>query len=98
MGNTYLITWNPNKWDFEGGFSSFLQSVSNGEKYVEPWTVCNSNIHKGDALYLMKLGSEPRGIIAKGFHWMMFILKSIGILILLKQAFLPNMLVFSLLR
>lgn len=66
MSNAFLITWNPKKWDFEGGFSSFLQRVTNGEKPVEPWTVCSSSIQKGDVLYLMKLGGEPRGIIAKG--------------------------------
>ena len=67
MGNAYLITWNPKKWDFEGGYESFLKTIQSGQSYVEPWTVCSASINKGDVMYLMKLGGEPRGIIAKGF-------------------------------
>jgi hypothetical protein len=66
MRNTYLLTWNPSKWNFEGGYFSFLQQVKNGKKPVIEWTVNSSSIQKGDELYLMRLGEEPRGIIAKG--------------------------------
>ena len=66
MSNTYLITWNPSKWDFEGGFYSFLQQVENGNKPTIEWTVNSSSIKKDDEVYLMRLGEEPRGIIAKG--------------------------------
>ena len=34
MSNAYLLTWNPNKWNFEGGFFSFLQQVENGENPI----------------------------------------------------------------
>ena len=66
MSASYLITWNPNKWNFEGGYSSFLNRIRNGEKPVEEWSVVNSSIQKGDTLYLMRLGVSPRGIVAKG--------------------------------
>ncbi len=66
MSNAYLLTWNPNKWNFEGGFYSFLQQVENGENPIIEWSVVSSSIQKGDELYLMRLGEEPRGIIAKG--------------------------------
>lgn len=66
MSKAYLITWNPKKWDFEGGYKSFLNVMKSGRCHIEPWTVCSSSIEKGDVLYLMRLGGEPRGIIAKG--------------------------------
>ena len=66
MSNTYLLTWNPGKWDFEGGYKTFLQSVKSGENPIIEWRAANSSIEKGDTLYLMRLGEEPRGIILKG--------------------------------
>ena len=66
MSNTYLLTWNPSKWDFEGGYRTFLQSVKNGDNPIIEWRAANSSIVKGDILYLMRLGEEPRGIILKG--------------------------------
>lgn len=66
MSNTYLLTWNPSKWDFEGGYNTFLQSVNNGENPTIEWRAANSSIKKGDTLFLMKLGEPPRGIILKG--------------------------------
>ena len=66
MSNTYLLTWNPSKWDFEGGYNTFLQSVKSGISPIIEWRASNSSIQKGDVLYLMRLGEEPRGIILKG--------------------------------
>ena len=66
MSNTYLLTWNPDKWDFEGGYHSFLKQVNAGEKPVLEWRAANSSIQKGDVMYLMRLGAKPRGIILKG--------------------------------
>ena len=65
MSNTYLLTWNPDKWDFEGGYHSFLKQVNAGEKPVLEWRAANSSIQKGDVMYLMRLGAKPRGIILK---------------------------------
>ncbi len=64
--HTYLLTWNPNKWDFEGGYKTFLKSVNSGENPIIEWRATNESIEKGDALFLMRLGEEPRGIILKG--------------------------------
>ena len=62
----YLLTWNPNKWDFEGGYNTFLQRVKSGENPIIEWRAANTSIRKGDILFLMRLGEEPRGIILKG--------------------------------
>lgn len=66
MGNTYLLTWNPGKWDFEGGYYTFLQRVKNGENPIIEWRAANTSIRKGDTLFLMRLGEAPRGILLKG--------------------------------
>lgn len=66
MSNTYLLTWNPDKWDFDGGYNTFLQSINVGQRPIEEWRAVNKSIQKGDVLYVMKLGKEPRGIILKG--------------------------------
>ena len=66
MSNTYLLTWNPGKWDFEGGYNTFFQREINGENPVREWRAANSSIKRGDTLFLMRLGKEPRGIILKG--------------------------------
>ncbi|MBR2553563.1 MAG: HNH endonuclease [Aeriscardovia sp.] len=64
---TYLITWNPNKWDrWPGGYTSIVNKVNSGECYTISWTFSNSRVKPGDVCYLMRLGTEPRGIIAKG--------------------------------
>ena len=66
MSNTYLLTWNPSKWDFEGGYYTFYQRVVNGENPIIEWRAANSSIKQGDTLFLMRLGEAPRGIIFKG--------------------------------
>lgn len=66
MSNAYLLTWNPGKWDFEGGYYTFYQSVVNGENPIIEWRAANSSIKQGDTLFLMRLGEAPRGIILKG--------------------------------
>ena len=66
MSKAYLITWNPKKWDFKEGFDAFCHRVQAGGEYVMDWAAINSAIQEGDELYLMKLGDNPRGIVAKG--------------------------------
>lgn len=56
---TYLLTWNPNNFS-EGGDSG----VTSGE--VTRWS-CHSQQPKiGDRVYLIRLGVEPKGIVASG--------------------------------
>jgi hypothetical protein len=59
MTKSYLLTWNPNKFN-EGGDSGVKVGV------VTRWS-CHSQKPKiGDRVYLIRLGSEPKGIIASG--------------------------------
>jgi 5-methylcytosine-specific restriction enzyme A len=63
---TFLLTWNPQKWPWEDlqesidevarrGFSEFTWSCGNSKRIV-----------KGDRVFLLRQGVEPRGIVASG--------------------------------
>ncbi len=65
--NAYLLTWNPNKWSWNRDYSEMVRNVSCDNRLIEPWTTNSTKIHKGDIVYLMRLGVEPKGIIAKGY-------------------------------
>ncbi|MBI5696009.1 MAG: HNH endonuclease [Nitrospirae bacterium] len=60
MPNTFLLTWNPDKFsmtpeDWEG-----LLDESWG------WSCYTKQIRKGDRIFVARVGSEPRGIFASG--------------------------------
>ena len=63
---TYLLTWNPNKWDWD----NLEDEISNHKEkgYSDSrWSCRNKSIKKGDRVFLIRLGEEPKGIIASGF-------------------------------
>jgi len=65
--NTYLFAWNPNEWDWV----DLQESIDhlNNTGYVERrWSCGNSKrIKKGDRIFLIRLGKEPKGIIGSGY-------------------------------
>lgn len=65
--NTFLFAWNPNRWDWV----DLEESVDHLETvgYVERrWSCGNSkSIKKGDRVFLIRLGEEPRGIMGSGY-------------------------------
>lgn len=65
--NTYLFTWNPNKWDWTDLQESIERLETVG--YVERrWSCGNSkSIKKGDRVFLIRLGEEPKGIMGSGY-------------------------------
>jgi 5-methylcytosine-specific restriction enzyme A len=64
---TYLFTWNPARWPWTYLQKSIAEVEDNG--YCrEPWSCgVTKKIAKDDRAFLIKLGSEPRGIIASGW-------------------------------
>ena len=68
--NSYLLTWNENKWKFEYDnltADSFIKNIKQGN-YKYAWsTGVNKSIRKGDRVYLMRVGSYPKGIFATGY-------------------------------
>ncbi len=76
---TYLLTWNPNKWDWDDRKEDIQRQREKG--YVDGRWSCGTNkrIRKGDRIFLLRQGREPRGLVASGtalggvvedFHWM----------------------------
>ena len=65
--NTFLFAWNPNEWDWVDLQPSIDQLNNVG--YVEiRWSCGNSKrIKKGDRIFLIRLGKEPKGIIGSGY-------------------------------
>ncbi len=63
---TYLFTWNPARWDWSYLQDSIAEVKKNGS-CTERWgCVTTKKIKPGDRAFLMKLGEEPRGLIASG--------------------------------
>jgi len=65
--NTFLFAWNPNRWDWMDLQASIDQLENMG--YVERrWSCGNSkSIKRGDRVFLIRLGEEPRGIMGSGY-------------------------------
>jgi 5-methylcytosine-specific restriction protein A len=66
--NTYLFTWNPKQWQWEDLGLRANENAS-GKIISERWS-CHANskrIKMGDRAFLIRLGEEPKGIIASGW-------------------------------
>lgn len=64
--NTYLLAWNPRRWDWEDLAEQALQTAK-GESVTGTWTCASKRINPGDRLFLIRLGQEPRGVMASGW-------------------------------
>jgi hypothetical protein len=65
--STYLLTWNPNRWTWDTLARDARRSTE-GDVVKERWSSGNTKrIAPGDRLFLMRLGMEPRGIVASGW-------------------------------
>jgi len=65
--NTFLFAWNPQRWDW-AGLQDTIEHLENVGYVVRRWSCGNSkNIKKGDRVFLVKLGEEPRGIMGSGY-------------------------------
>ncbi len=63
---TYLLAWNPKRWQWED-LARMSQQVKNGNFMSIRWSCGRSKrIKKGDRVFLIRLGEEPRGVFASG--------------------------------
>ena len=64
---TFLLTWNPNQWPWDDLHDSIARVATLG--YADyRWSCGNRrDIDFGDRIFLIRLGSDPRGIVASGF-------------------------------
>lgn len=64
---TYLFAWNPLKWNWTTLEKTIHQVRQTGGS-IEKWTVAShKKIQPGDRAFLMRLGEEPKGVMAAGF-------------------------------
>ncbi|MDY0081955.1 MAG: HNH endonuclease [Ignavibacteriaceae bacterium] len=65
--DAYLFVWNPKLWNWET-LEDNIEQVEKTGKTKERWSCGNTkSIQAGDRIFLVKLGTEPKGIIAAGF-------------------------------
>jgi len=63
---TYLLTWNPKRWQWEN-LEECVRAIEKRGYYKDSWSCgVTKKIRPGDRVFLIKLGAEPRGIVASG--------------------------------
>src|SRR5262249_38819312 len=64
---TFLLTWNPARWPWSN-LAEASQQTADDTPYASRWSTGNTKkIARGDRVFLLKQGEEPRGIIAAGW-------------------------------
>jgi len=64
---TYLLVWNPKKWQWTYIRES-IESIAKNGFWSDRWSSgVNKSIKPNDRLFLMKVGSPPKGIVASGW-------------------------------
>jgi 5-methylcytosine-specific restriction enzyme A len=77
---TYLLTWNPEKWDWsEPSLDEEISKLKIQGHLTDRWSCGNTRkIVHGDRLFILRQGRKPRGIFASGwaaspcyqdYHW-----------------------------
>ncbi len=65
--NTYLFAWNPNKWTWTT-LDECIEQIEISGKATEKWScVSHRAIKPGDRAFIVRLGSEPRGVFGAGY-------------------------------
>ena len=68
---TWLFTWNPSRYAWDDKYDGYLEmknQISQAGITYNSWSCGNNkSIKKGDRIFLIRLGVEPRGIMASGY-------------------------------
>ena len=64
-GATYLISWNPSRWDWET-FAQDRQQTAYGGTVLHRWRTSSKKPKPDDTVFLIRTGDDFRGIIARG--------------------------------
>lgn len=63
---TYLLTWNPKRWQWTD-LPNLTYKVAESGSIIRRWSCGNTwRIEKGDRVFLLRQGVEPRGIVGSG--------------------------------
>ncbi len=70
--NTWLLNYNPSIWnwdkqDDELNYGNIKRIVNSGGTVFLSWKCASKKIKQGDRIFIIKLGSAPRGIVATGY-------------------------------
>ncbi len=64
---TYLLLWNPNRWDWDT-LESDIEQVDLTGRCSQSWSCgVTKSIESGDRIFLLRVGKEPKGIVGAGF-------------------------------
>ena len=64
---TYLLTWNPARWAWDN-LQECIETVKTQGYHLDSWSSgVTKKIQPDDRVFLIKLGEEPRGIVASGW-------------------------------
>ncbi len=64
---TYLLTWNPKRWQWDDLPQQANKNAA-GEVIQRRWSCGRTKtVRKGDRVFLIRVGLEPRGVIAAGW-------------------------------
>jgi 5-methylcytosine-specific restriction protein A len=64
---TFLLVWNPKQWTWET-LEQDIEQVDLTGKCTQRWSCGNTkSIQPGDRVFLVKLGTDPKGIVGAGF-------------------------------
>ena len=66
----YLLAWNPEKWPWSN-LPEAARDLRNGVQLASAdsevsWSVVNHGIKSGDRIFVVRVGTEPKGIVASG--------------------------------
>lgn len=62
---SWLLAWNPKNWEWKS-FQDDRLRVARGESVTIRWRTASKQPKEGDTAYLMRLGQQPKGLIARG--------------------------------
>lgn len=64
---TYLLTWNPLRWDWDDLAETSAKTLA-GKSVFASWSCgVTKSISPGDRIFLVRVAKEPKGIIASGW-------------------------------
>lgn len=67
MDRTFLLLWNPKKWDWKD-LASAVEQVAVAGICSDTWSVGNrSDLPLGSRVYLMRVGEDPKGLVGSGW-------------------------------
>jgi 5-methylcytosine-specific restriction protein B len=63
--NSWLLSWNPENWQWQT-LAADRAATAKGQTVIMSWSCASTKPKEGDAAFLMKTGTPPRGIVAVG--------------------------------